>query len=67
MRLTRNKHHRKLRVSIRDISDWLVNADAPDFCRPLPCLGDGLALKKILHLLYLHNYLLPPITTYYLP
>jgi hypothetical protein len=33
MRLTLNEHHRKLRAPIRDISDWLVNADASDFCR----------------------------------
>ena len=34
MRLTRNEHHRKLRAPIRDVSDWLVNADVSDFCRP---------------------------------
>jgi hypothetical protein len=34
MRLTRKGHHRKLRAPIRDISDWLVNADVSDFCRP---------------------------------
>jgi hypothetical protein len=33
MRLTRNEHHRKLRVPIRDISDWLVNADVSYFYR----------------------------------
>jgi hypothetical protein len=27
MCLTQNEYHRKLRVPIRDISDWLVNAD----------------------------------------
>jgi hypothetical protein len=45
MRLTRNKYHRKLRVPIRDISDWLVNADVSDFYRTLPCLGDVLGLE----------------------
>jgi hypothetical protein len=37
MRLTRNEHHRKLRVLIRDNSDWLVNAlpeDTPPFVPP---------------------------------
>jgi hypothetical protein len=34
MRLTRNEHHRKLRAPIRDVSDWLVNADVSDFCHP---------------------------------
>ena len=47
MRLTRKEHHRKLRVLIRDNSDWLVNADVSDFCRP-PAVS------------YLHDYLLPP-------
>jgi hypothetical protein len=35
MRLTRNDHHRKLRAPIDNISDWPVNADVSDFCRPL--------------------------------
>jgi hypothetical protein len=39
MRLTRNEHHRKLRVPIRDISDWLVNADVSDFCPPPKMFG----------------------------
>jgi len=30
MRLTLDEHHRKVRVSICDISDWLVNADVSD-------------------------------------
>jgi len=63
MRLTRNEHHRKLRALIRDISDWLVNADVSEFCRPLPCLSDVLQLN----LPYLHDYLLPPTTTCCLP
>jgi hypothetical protein len=31
IRLTRNRHHRKLRAPIRDISDWLVSL-LPIFC-----------------------------------
>jgi hypothetical protein len=31
MRLTRNEHHRKLRVFIGDISDWLVNTVKPGY------------------------------------
>jgi len=34
MHLTRNEYHRKLRAPIRDISDWLVNADALRFYNP---------------------------------
>jgi hypothetical protein len=34
MSLTRNEHHMKMRVSIRHISDWLVNADAFRFLPP---------------------------------
>src|SRR5580692_6333606 len=51
MRLTLNEHHRKLRAPIRDISDWLVNANASDFCRPPPRLPVAS-----------HHYLLPPTT-----
>src|ERR1700735_2333097 len=45
MRLTLNEHHRKLRAPIRDISDWLVNADASDFCRPCRVLAMDLPSK----------------------
>jgi hypothetical protein len=37
MRLTRNEHHRKLRVPIRNISDWLVNADVSNFHHHILC------------------------------
>ena len=32
--LTLNEHHRKLWVSMGDISDWLVNADVSGFATP---------------------------------
>jgi len=32
--LTLNEHYRKLRVSMGDISDWLVNVDVSGFATP---------------------------------
>ena len=70
MRLTRNDHHRKLRVPIRDNSDWLVNADVSDFAAPLSCLGsEDSSTPSYLHDYRClpapsHEYLLPP--KYYL-
>src|SRR5438874_456670 len=78
MRLTRNKHHRKLRAPIRDISDWLVNADVSDVaagaapCRVLAMYSapeDRLPLVPRTTTCSLprlpaasHDYLLPPTT-----
>jgi hypothetical protein len=45
IRLTRNKHYRKLKMSIYNISDWLINADVLNFYRPLPYLSDILGLE----------------------
>jgi hypothetical protein len=60
-KISRNKgdafdqHHRKLRVPIRVIAG------------PLPCLGNVFGPGRYPHLSYLHDYLLPPTTTYCLP
>src|SRR5271156_1807347 len=74
MRLTRNEHHRKLRVRIRDISDWLVNADVSDFCHPPVVSWRCTRPQKIAPPFVpprlpaaSHDYLLPPTTTYCLP
>jgi hypothetical protein len=72
-RLTRNEHHRKLRVLIRDNSGWLVNADVSDFCRPpaVPgrCTRPGRysTFRTSTITCCLPHYLLPPTTTCYLP
>jgi hypothetical protein len=80
-RLTRNEHHRKLRAPARDISDWLVNADVSDFCRP-PAVSwrctrppeDSSTFRTSTITCCLprlpaasHDYLLPPMTTCCLP
>jgi hypothetical protein len=73
MRLTRNEHHRKLRALIRDISDWLANADSQIFATPcrVPAMYPPPQKAKPFVPPRLpaasHDYLLPPTTTCCLP
>jgi len=52
-----NEHHRKPRAHFGDISDWLVNTDVSDFCRP----------GRVSPLVLPTTYLLGPTTTCWLP